>query len=174
MASSLLSHICILLSAPSVEFYRSDLGTTTISKIYFSKSEQVQVHVHSISNLSLHCTKRWIIFWPQCWWFTSFYFQKQWYQWGQKQGLYFVIGFEFGHSLGIPSELHKDWTHLYSWQQSIPALLARGVPQCPETGKGLLLELLVILSGARETAVYETGPYLCGVVHHNTPTPSSV
>lgn len=38
-----------LLSVPSVEFYRSDLGTTAISKIYFSKLEQVKVCVKSLA-----------------------------------------------------------------------------------------------------------------------------
>lgn len=62
-----------------------------------------------------------------------------------KAGLIFFTEFEFGHSLGISSELHKDWTHLYSWQQSITALLTGGVPHSPETGKGLLFELLLLL-----------------------------
>lgn len=52
-----------------------------------------------------------------------------------------VAGFRFVHSLGIASVLHKDWTHLYSWQQSVSAQLARGVPHCPETGKGLPFQL---------------------------------
>lgn len=48
----------ILLSVPSVEIYRTDLGTTEISTVYISKSEQVYVHAHSVSNIFLCIAQR--------------------------------------------------------------------------------------------------------------------
>lgn len=47
VASSLSSHGHFLLSVPSVEIYRADLGTAAITTIYISKPEQVKVLAHS-------------------------------------------------------------------------------------------------------------------------------
>lgn len=143
MASSWFSHIHNLLLVSSAEICRSDLGTTAISKIYFSKSEQVKVHVHCVSDISLCIAQKDVL--TPMFVLHQFLSPKTVVSVRAKKGLYFVTGFEFGHSLGISSELHKDWTHLYSWQQSITALLARGVPHCPEMGKVLLFQLLLLL-----------------------------
>jgi len=138
----------IVLSVPPGKIYRTYSGTAVI---YIYKPEQVKVHAHSIIKV-FHCIAQRdgphsdLTLSPSPASLSSDRGISE-----GKSRLYiqfififvyidFVFGFRFGHSLGIQS-CTRTGPILYSWQKSITAQLARGVTQCPETGKRLPFHL---------------------------------
>lgn len=167
MASSWFSHIWILLSILSVVFYRSDLGTTAISKIYFSKSEQVNVCVNSVTNLSLHCTKKMDHI------LTPMFMVHQFLSPKTVVPVRTKAGFKFCYSLWV---WPQPWHFFRATQGLDPSLQLEAKHYCPASKGSASLSWnwkgapawAAVASGNREISVHETGFYLCSVIHHNT------
>lgn len=110
------------------------------------------------------------MFWPQCSCF-SFCLQRLWYQWGQSRVYILLQVLSLATALAFLQSCTRTGPIFTAGSKAFPASKRSASPSW--NGKGAPVSAAVA-SGTREISVYETGFYLHGVIHHNTPTLSSV